>query len=193
MRIGRHRISEREGAIGGQFDQQSLRDRLDAVILVFLRFGRLSADRDDGALDDGLARRSRFDRRCRFVSVLDHDRGFVLWTDVAAIDCKHAFGIDADENAGNGDLGRIVADGTSVKRLYSRFQLAEALIDLVGQLVGAFVFLREPIVFGLQGGVGPGSRTSLRSIVCGRCHASMGSRGLKRRRPDLMVTSKTFS
>ncbi len=43
--------------MGGQFDHQALRQRLDHVVLVVLAFDRLPADRDDGV---GRAARSGF-------------------------------------------------------------------------------------------------------------------------------------
>jgi hypothetical protein len=51
MRIVGERVAQRERAMGGQFDHQPLGQRLDDVVLVLLRLGRLAADGDDGALD----------------------------------------------------------------------------------------------------------------------------------------------
>ena len=60
--------------------------------------------------------------------------------------------VDADEDAGAGDLGRIVADGPVLERRDGGLDLAEPLIDLVGQLVGLRVLLLKRVLFGLQRG-----------------------------------------
>ena len=64
------------------------------------------------------------------------DGRFVLRADIAAIDDQLAVGVERDEDAGDGDFGRVVADGTIVEFLQRRLDLAEPLIDLVRQFVG---------------------------------------------------------
>ena len=87
------------------------------------------------------------------IAALDRlDRRFVLGADEAAFDVQRPLAVDADEDAGAGDLGRIVADGPVLERRDGGLDLAEALIDLVGQLVGLRVLLLKRVLFGLQRG-----------------------------------------
>ena len=78
------------------------------------------------------------------------DRRLVLGPDIAAIDAKRAVGVDADEDAGAGDLGRIVDDRPIVEGGERRLDLAEPLVDLVRQFVGVLILRLELGVFGLQ-------------------------------------------
>ncbi len=74
----------------------------------------------------------------------------VLRPDIAAVDREPSFGIDADEDAGAGDLGRIVDHGPVFERHQCRFDLAETLIDLVGQFVGVLVVGFELGLLGVE-------------------------------------------
>jgi hypothetical protein len=63
-------------------------------------------------------------------------RRLFLRPDIAAVDRQRAFGIDADEDAGAGDVGGIIADGPMVEG-GERLDFAEPFVHLIGQLVGA--------------------------------------------------------
>jgi hypothetical protein len=78
---------------------------------------------------------------------LAHGR-LVLRTDVAAADRQGAFGVDADEHAGAGDVGRIIGDGPIVEDGERRLDLSEPFVHLVRQLVGAVILLLQLGVFG---------------------------------------------
>jgi hypothetical protein len=103
VRIFRHRVAQREGAMGRQLDDP-LGQRLDAVFLIVLGLGRLAADGDDCTLDG---------RRIGLVAAgrLGFGLGLVLGTDIAAVDGQGAVGVEADEDARDGDVGWIVANG----------------------------------------------------------------------------------
>ena len=58
--------------------------------------------------------------------------------------------VDADEDAGAGDLGGIVADRPILEGSKGRLDFAETLVDLVGQFVGLLVFGLEGFLFGLK-------------------------------------------
>ena len=154
VRFTRQRVSQRERAVGGQFRHQPVGQRADGVVLVRrLRLGSgRSADGDDGALD----RRRRFGRDVavrRAVAASGRlNRRFILGPDEATIDAQGAFAVDADEDAGAGDLRGIVADRAILEGSHGRLDLAEPLVDLVGQLVGLGVLLLEGLLFGLERG-----------------------------------------
>ena len=115
MRIVRHGIPQRQRAMRGQFADEPVRQRLDGVVFVLLRLG-LATDGDDGALHGG---------RGRFAAFLVSPFGFAA--SPSAVPALHLRAgqsrdrrkgcrrLDADEHAGAGDLGRIVADGRSSK------------------------------------------------------------------------------
>ena len=63
---------------------------------------------------------------------------------------QSAFGVDADEHAGAGDVGRIIGDRAILEGGERRLDLAEPLVDFVRELVGALVFGFELGVFGVQ-------------------------------------------
>ena len=156
MRIVRHGVSQRQGPMGGQLGHQTIRKRTDRLVLLGgLRVGagRRTADGDDGPLHGalragdrhlaaafGLATRDRFNRR------------LVLGPDEAALDAQRALAVDADEDAGTGDLGRIVADGPVFECRHGGLDLAEALIDLVRQFVGLGILRLKGVLFGLERG-----------------------------------------
>src|SRR5208282_392508 len=113
---------------------------------------RRSANGDDGALD----RRRRFGRGVavrRAVAASGRlNRRFILGPDEATINAQAALAIDADEDAGAGDRRWIVADRAILERSHGRLELAESLVDFVGQLVGLGVLLLEGFLFGLERG-----------------------------------------
>jgi hypothetical protein len=57
----------------------------------------------------------------------------ILRPSVATGDRQQTFGIDADEDAGTGDLGRIVDERSSFQNGPRRLDFSEALIDLIRQ------------------------------------------------------------
>ena len=101
-------------------------ERLDGIVLVLLRLGSLAADRDDGALDGGCRRLSGI--AVGLWAAIDVHGGWrlVLGPDVAAIDRELAIRVDADEDAGAGDLGGVVADRPILEGGERRLDFAEA-------------------------------------------------------------------
>jgi hypothetical protein len=79
VRMFRQRVAQRQGAMGGQLDDEPLGQRLDAVFLIVL--GRLAADGDDCTLDG---------RRIGLVAAgrlgIGLGLALVLGTDIAAVD-----------------------------------------------------------------------------------------------------------
>src|SRR3546814_18412487 len=73
----------------------------------------------------------------------------VFGADEAAIDRKRSVGVDADEYAGDGDVGRIELCRSIVEGGQSRLDLAHTRIDFVRQFVGVLIFRFES---GLLGG-----------------------------------------
>lgn len=71
--------------------------------------------------------------------------------DIAAIHRQATVAVNADEHTGTGDLGRIVGDGTILEGGERRFDLADALIDLVGIFLGLGVFSFQRRVFRREG------------------------------------------
>ena len=147
-----HRIPQRQRAIGGQLADQPVRQRLDGILLVLLGLG-LAADRDDGALDGRCGRLATFARpavAAGFAVRIALAGASSSGPDVAAIDREAALRVDADEDAGAGDLGGIVADWPILEGGERRLDFAETRIDFVGKLVGILVFRLELGVLGLQ-------------------------------------------
>ena len=73
---------------------------------------------------------------------------FILRPHVAALDFHPPGIIDADEDAGAGDVGRVIDRRTLVAGRDLLFEFGHPLVDLLGQLVGAFVFVGETAIFG---------------------------------------------
>ena len=127
VRMFRQRVAQRQGAMGGQLDHETLGQRLDAVFLIVLGLGGLAADGDDRALDG---------RRIGLVALerlaIGLGLGLILGADITAVDRQRAVGVEADEGAGDCDVGLIVADGAVLEGLQGLLDLAETLIDHVG-------------------------------------------------------------
>ena len=107
---------------------------------------------------------------------------------VAAVDREHPFGIDADEDAGTGDVGRIVDERSSFKYRTRRLDLAKTLVDLVGQFVGVLIVGLDPGVLGIQArraspAPPPSVQPADRRVRAGRWSDRRGSR------PQLRSTS----
>jgi len=77
-------------------------------------------------------------------------RCFVFRPDIAAIDRQHAFVINADENAGAGDVGGIVDRRPRFEGGQRRLDFPEPLIDLVRQFVGVLIVSLELVGLGLE-------------------------------------------
>ncbi len=150
MRIVRHGIPQRQRAVRGQFAKQPIRQRLNDVVLIVFRLG-LAADGDDDTLN---RRRVVVDPNLLeivavFLTGLD-DWSFILGANIATIDLELAVVSDADKHPGPGDVGRIEDVRSRLERLKRGFDLAEALVDLVGQFVGIFVLRLKLIELGAQ-------------------------------------------
>ena len=74
----------------------------------------------------------------------------ILRPHVATVDRQQTLGIDADENAGAGDLSRIIDQRPSFEDGPRRLDLSEALIDLVRQFVGVLVILLDLDVLSVE-------------------------------------------
>ena len=68
-----------------------------------------------------------------------NERRFILRSDIAPVHREPSFGIDADEDAGTDDVGRLKDHRSVFERHQCRFDLAEALIDVVGQFICVLV------------------------------------------------------
>ena len=111
------------------------------------------------------------------------DRRFVLRQNQAAIDTQTALVVDADEDAGAGHVGRIVTCGPVLEGRYRDLDLAEPLVDRVGEVVGLRVLLLKGVMFSPEGGearlllLGEGDRRRRRGDAGRRC----GRRGNRSR------------
>src|ERR1700730_4411084 len=81
-----------------------------------------------------------------FDLAIDGNGRFVFRPDIAAIDRQHTFVIDADEDAGAGDIGGIVDYCSRFEGGQPRLDLPEPLIDLVRQFVGLGVIGLQLVV-----------------------------------------------
>ena len=133
--IVRERIAQRQRAVRRQFDDQPLRQRLDAIVVlrIALRLGGCvtADDTDDDPwaalrLDsvrsiagDGSGSRFR-------AAIGRRDRRFVLAPDIAALDPQSAVGVDADEHASAGDLGGVISDRPVIERRQRRLRFRQA-------------------------------------------------------------------
>jgi hypothetical protein len=88
-------------------------------------------------------------------------RCFVFRPDIAAIDRQHAFVINADENAGAGDVGGIVDRRPRFEGGQRRLDFPEPLIDLVRQFVGFAIVGLQLARFGFE-------RIDCRAVLIGQ-------------------------
>ena len=84
-------------------------------------------------------------RRLAFDS---HGPRFVLGANIAALNFQPTLIIDADKNPGARHVGRIIDRKALVDRGDRLFEFAKAPIDLFGEFLHAFIFVRERPVFG---------------------------------------------
>lgn len=134
--------------MGRQLGDEAIGQRLDRIVLIVLRLGRLATYRDDGTLHDQF---SRIAADFHAIPALRGDRRFVLGSDIAAIDVEAAVMGDTDEHASTADINGLVADRSRVKGGERRLDLAEALVDLVRQLTGALIFSLELLLLADEG------------------------------------------
>src|SRR5690606_1524143 len=120
----------------------------DGVAVVLLLGLRMRADRDRGPANRRVAA-SVIGSGPTFgltATAVDPVRGFVLGAVVTPIDDQIAVPIDADKDAGAGNLGRLI-DSRPVLELFERLlDLAEALVDLIGQFVGLAILRLEFVI-----------------------------------------------
>ena len=98
----------------------------------------------------GSAPSGAFGSDSRIAFAVNRNRRLVFGPDIAAIDGQVAVRVDADEDAGAGDLGRIVGDRPIFEGGQRRLDFAETLVHLFGQFVGVLVFGFELGVFGFE-------------------------------------------
>ncbi len=140
-RIFRQRIPQRQCAMCRQLDEESIRQRFCNVLVVLFSLSRATRDRNDRAGHRG--RNLLASRRRRIGALADFwiaHRCLVLRSDITPIYREPALGIDADEDPGANDVGGIVDHGSVFESQQRRFDLAETLVDRVGQLVRILIF-----------------------------------------------------
>ena len=86
-------------------------------------------------------------RRARF---LDAHGRLVLRSNITPIDREPALEIDADEDAGADDVGGIVNHRSVFEGQQRRLDLAETLVDRVGQFVRILIYGLEPVTLGVE-------------------------------------------
>ncbi|MGY4364091.1 hypothetical protein ACVW1A_000156 [Bradyrhizobium sp. LB1.3] len=95
-------VAKREGSIGGEFAHQTLGERLDHVVIVFLRLNGRATNGDDGSLHCGLGDAGFSAGFDRFSNTF---RGrFVLGSNITSVDIERAIGVYTDEDTGAHDL-----------------------------------------------------------------------------------------
>ena len=104
------RVAQCQCAMCGQLCDEPIRQRLDcAVVLLLDGFGWRAADRDDRALDYTIGGWPVIVGLSLYLAFGIDDAGCLIFRPhVATGDRQQTLGIDADEDAGAGDLGRIV-------------------------------------------------------------------------------------
>lgn len=134
------RLAQRDGAVRGQFGHQPVGDGRKPVVL--LRLGRrLRRGADGGGPAVVLvppvgAADVASDVVVQTGGRLRLDRKLVLGPDVAALDPQGPVGHDADERTRARDLLRVERDRTVVQLLHRRLELGQAMVLLLGELVG---------------------------------------------------------
>ncbi len=136
-------LSQRQGAVGGQFHDQPFGQRLQRAVVFLLgevRTDRLTARDDDSAPSGGCRGRPA---RTLDITALPHsirtivplDRGLlarlVLGPDIAAIDRETAIPIQRHEDASARNLDRVVDQGPLFERFHRHLELTEPGIDLL--------------------------------------------------------------
>jgi hypothetical protein len=151
-RILRQGITQRQHAMRRELGDEPVGQRLETVILLRLRLRigmAVGADADDGTLSHTGRLIGGWS-----ITAITFDRldwRLILRTDVAAFDPELTLGVNADKHAGACDLGGIEDDRSFLEGRERCLDLAEPLVDLVGQFVGVCVLLLEPLKLGLQG------------------------------------------
>src|ERR1700704_1406761 len=153
--IVRQCIPQRQGSVCVEFDDESVRQRLGSVIFRgFALWFRRAVD-DDCSLrlgtrwlrSDWLGSGLRSPGIC--LDLLDW--WFVFGPDVTALNPKLAFGVNADEGPRARGLDGIVNNATFLELGEGRLDLAQTVVNLLGQFVRTGIFLFEFIEFAPQG------------------------------------------
>src|SRR5258708_36328197 len=141
--------------MSGQLGDEPIRQRLDRVVVLLLDgFGWRAADRDDRALDHTIGSwpvAVVFSVTLYFAFGLDAAGCLIFRPHVATGDRQQTLGIDTDEDAGAGDLGRIVDKRSRFQDGTRRLDFSETLINLVRQFVGVLVIRLDLGVLGIEG------------------------------------------
>lgn len=150
-RIFGQRIPQCQRTVRRQFNDEPIWQRPCRVFIILLGFGRYACDRDRCARC-GTASLLPFSRR-RIGARLDIETGrrrLILRPNIAPIDGKPSFGIEADEDAGPGNLGRIVSFRPVFERQQRRLDVAETLVHLFGKLIRILILGFELRLLGVQ-------------------------------------------
>ncbi|WP_299674360.1 hypothetical protein [uncultured Roseobacter sp.] len=145
--IARQCIAQRHRAMDGQVADETVGQRLGAVIVVF--FVQM---RDLASSVDGIVMCHRIDRGALGIDAGARDR-LILGPDIAAFGPQTAGAVDADEGARDRIVLGLEPDGPVLQRFHRRFDLSKAFIDLLGQFIRFGVVLLELFVFSLERGV----------------------------------------
>ena len=164
-------LAQRQRPVRRELGHQAIRERPDAlVLLVALRGGMATGEDGPREVADaplGLAARAVLARvLLAFLAVACRHRLLVLRAHIAALDVQGAVAVDADEDAGTRDLRRIVDDGALLERRQRRLDLAQARVDLLGDLLGVGVLLLQLVELRLEGIARRGSPSSSAAPPC---------------------------
>ena len=138
-----------------------------AVVAHPHKAAKVLADAEDQRIGAARVRVALLDRRGHLPPTLDRHGGVAFGDVHGDLDAtrralKLAGAIDANEHAGTRDLDGIINDLALLERLERSFDLAQALIDLVGQFIGFRIFRLEPVVLLAQ-------RLASGALVVGAC------------------------
>src|SRR5713101_7607563 len=137
--------------MGCQFSDEPFRQRLEAVVV----FGfSLALKRAIGAdCDDSAPGRAAWLTVGPSLLILRLDRLYrrlVLGMNIAALDPRCTFAVDADERARKRDLGEIIDDRPVIERCQRGLDFPEPPVDLFGYFVNFCVLLVKPIKLGFE-------------------------------------------
>ena len=135
------RVAQCQRAMCRQFDNEAFRQRTCRVLVIILAISGVACNRDGRPLHARTIRLLTFARRDidALPGLRIFARRLIFRPDISAVDGEPPLGIDANKNAGSGDVSRFKDDRPFFERHQGRFDFAEALIDLVGQFVGVLV------------------------------------------------------
>ncbi|MEY9393601.1 hypothetical protein AB7M74_002239 [Bradyrhizobium japonicum] len=134
-----------------QLGNQPIRQRFGRILVLLFGVSSVTCDRDDCPLNGATCLLPLDRLRIGALPDFSIDRGdLVLRSDITPVHRQTPFGIDADEDAGADDLGRIVDHRPFFERDQCRLDLTETLVDLVRQLVGILILRFEPRVLRIE-------------------------------------------